>query len=118
MHCEMNIIATVPVVWACRVYEDGKSMAAYDGYFNACVAVVGEDGIPEVELFAIPMEDEKDKPDAKRLAKQRCREVRQAMGRAFAAHGFTQYKRRHPHTGVLTVRSVLGDECDTEHKGT
>jgi len=98
-HCEMNQIAASPVIYGCRIFKGQASSATFDPYFAALIAVVHEDGIPEVQLYAPPP-----------MSREECRAVRQALGNAFLKNGFVKYRRRHPKTGILTIRNVLGDE--------
>jgi hypothetical protein len=112
MHAELQQIGTVPPIWACRIYAEGCH-ANHDNYHNACIAVVQPDGIPEVMLFAIPMEDEKENPDAAKVAYQRCAAVRLALGEAFAAKGWSHYIRVLPRSGKRIMRKTLPvDDCD------
>ena len=108
---ELEQVATVPHVWAVRIYEEGRSSTTFDHYFNACIAVLQPDGIPEVQCFALPMEDEKENPDAKRVNRQRCHEVRVALGDAFAKIGWHSYYRVLPGSGKKCKRPVMGDDC-------
>lgn len=96
MHATIEQLAEAPPVYAVRIFEPGKCRENFDPYFAACVAAVQDDGVPEVMLFNPPP-----------MTREQCREVRQALGEAFVAKGWTHYYRVHPGNGKRIKKPCL-----------